>query len=118
VDSVANAFSPRVARTSWRFFPRRLLHRRQPLQEHWPPAGQEGSKTEKLDNPKYQIGPLISPKAIAASGQQHKQWVPKAISYADGSRGNQDQTGPRRETSVDDDAKHSMERGPEEVAEK
>jgi hypothetical protein len=62
VDSVTNAFSPRVARTSWRFFPRRLLHRRQPLQEHWLPVGQEGSKTEKLDSPKYQIGPFDFPE--------------------------------------------------------
>jgi hypothetical protein len=32
------------------------------------------------------------------------------------SRGNQDQTGPRSETSANDEAKHDMENGPEEVA--
>jgi hypothetical protein len=59
-----------------------------------------------------------SPKAITASGQQHKQWVPKAVSSADGSGGNQDQTGPRSETSANDEAKHSMEKGLEEIVEK
>jgi hypothetical protein len=55
-------------------------------------------------------------KAIAASGQQHKQWMPKAVSYADGSGGNQDQTGPRSETLPNDEAKHRTEKGTEEVA--
>jgi hypothetical protein len=30
--------------------------------------------------------------------------------------GNQDQIGPRSETSADDEVKHDMEKGPEEVA--
>jgi hypothetical protein len=68
-------------------------------------------RNAKLDHP-------VSPKAIAASGQQHKQWVPKAVSSADGSGGNQDQIGLRSETSADDEAKHSTEKGPEEIAEK
>jgi hypothetical protein len=45
--------------------------------------------------------------------------VPKAVSYAHGSGGNQDQTRPRSETSAnDDEVKHSMEKGSEEVAAK
>jgi hypothetical protein len=61
----------------------------------------------------------VSSKATAASGQQHKQWVPKAVSYADGSGGNQDQTGPMSKISAnDDEAKHSTKKGPEEVAAK
>jgi hypothetical protein len=65
----------------------------------------------KLDGP-------ISLKIPAASSQQHKQWVPKVISSADRSGGNQDHIGPRNETSVDGDVKHHTEGGPEEVAEK
>jgi hypothetical protein len=42
--------------------------------------------------------------------------VPKAISYADGSGGNQDHTWLRSETLTNDKAKHNMEKGPEEVA--
>jgi hypothetical protein len=44
--------------------------------------------------------------------------VHEAVSSADGSGGNQDQTGPRSETSTDDKAKHSTEKGPKEIAEK
>jgi hypothetical protein len=44
--------------------------------------------------------------------------VPEAISSANGSRGNQDQTGPRSKISTDDEVKHSTEKGPEEIAEK
>jgi hypothetical protein len=44
--------------------------------------------------------------------------VPKVVSSADGLGGNQDLIGPRSETLADDEAKHSMEKGPEEVAEK
>jgi hypothetical protein len=44
--------------------------------------------------------------------------VPEAISSVDGSGGNQDQTGPKSETSVCDEAKHYLEKGLEEVAEK
>jgi hypothetical protein len=41
----------------------------------------------------------------------------EGISSVDGSGGNQDQTGPRSKALVDDEAKHYMEKGPEEVAE-
>jgi hypothetical protein len=44
--------------------------------------------------------------------------VPEAVSSADGSWGNQDQTGLRSETLVDDEAKHSTEEGLEEIVEK
>jgi hypothetical protein len=44
--------------------------------------------------------------------------VPKVVSYADGSVGNQDQTWPRSETSTDDEAKHNTEKGLEEGAAK
>jgi hypothetical protein len=44
--------------------------------------------------------------------------VPEAVSSADGSGGNQDQTGPRSETSTDDETKHSTEKGSKEIAEK
>jgi hypothetical protein len=44
--------------------------------------------------------------------------VPKAVSSTNGSGGNQDQTGPRSETSTDDEVKHYTENGPEEVVEK
>jgi hypothetical protein len=44
--------------------------------------------------------------------------VPEGVTSVDGSRGNQDQTGLRSETLADDEAKHSMEKGPEEIAEK
>jgi hypothetical protein len=44
--------------------------------------------------------------------------VPEVVSSADGSGGNQDQTELRSETSADDEAKHSMKKGPEEIAEK
>jgi hypothetical protein len=44
--------------------------------------------------------------------------VPKVVSSVDGLGGNQDQTGPRSETSTDDEAKHSTEKGPEEIAKK
>jgi hypothetical protein len=44
--------------------------------------------------------------------------VPEAISSTDGSRGNQDQIGPRSKTLTDDEVKHSMEKGPEEFVEK
>jgi hypothetical protein len=57
VDSLANAFSPRVARTSWRFWSRRLPRRRWPLRECRPPTGQEGSKIGKSDSPECQTGP-------------------------------------------------------------
>jgi hypothetical protein len=42
--------------------------------------------------------------------------VPKAESSANGQGGHQDQIGPWSGTSVDDEAKHEMEKGPEEVA--
>jgi hypothetical protein len=44
--------------------------------------------------------------------------VPEAISFTDGSGGNQDQTGSRSETSANDEAKHSTEKGLDEIAEK
>jgi hypothetical protein len=44
--------------------------------------------------------------------------VPKGVSSIDGSGGNQDQTGLRSETSANDEAKHNMEKGPEEVVAK
>jgi hypothetical protein len=44
--------------------------------------------------------------------------VPKVISSTDGSGGNQDQTGPRSETSTDNEVKHSTEKSPGEIAEK
>jgi hypothetical protein len=44
--------------------------------------------------------------------------VHEAISSADGSGGNQDQRGSRRETSTDDEVMHSMEKGPDEIAAK
>jgi hypothetical protein len=57
----------------------------------------------------------VSPKATVAFGQQHKQWVPEAISSADESGGNQDQTGLRSETLAIDEAKPNMEKGLEKV---
>jgi hypothetical protein len=42
--------------------------------------------------------------------------VPKVESSANGQGGHQDQIGPWSGTSVDDEAKHEMEKGPEEVA--
>jgi hypothetical protein len=44
--------------------------------------------------------------------------VTKVVSSADGSGGNQDQTGPMSETLADDEAKHSTKKGPEEITEK
>jgi hypothetical protein len=44
--------------------------------------------------------------------------VLEALSSADESGGNQDQTGPRSGTSVDDEAKPDMEKGLEKVAAK
>jgi hypothetical protein len=44
--------------------------------------------------------------------------VLEGVSSVDGSRGNQDQAGMRSGTLVDDEAKHDMEKGPEEVAAK
>jgi hypothetical protein len=44
--------------------------------------------------------------------------VPEAISFTDGSGGNQEQTGLRSETSANDEAKHSTEKGLDEIAEK
>jgi hypothetical protein len=44
--------------------------------------------------------------------------VPKAVSSADGSGGNQDQTKPGSGTSADDKANHGTEKGPQEVAAK
>jgi hypothetical protein len=44
--------------------------------------------------------------------------VPEAVSFADGSGGNQDRTGPRSGTSADDEVKHITEKGLEEIAEK
>jgi hypothetical protein len=44
--------------------------------------------------------------------------VPKVVSSADGSGSNQDQIGPRSETSTNDEAKHRMEKGLEEIADK
>jgi hypothetical protein len=68
-------------------------------------------------NPK--LNGLVSPKSIAAPGQQHKQWVPKNGSSVDGSRGSQDQTWLRSEALTDNDnVVPNMERSPEEVAAK
>jgi hypothetical protein len=44
--------------------------------------------------------------------------VPEGVSFVDGSGGNQDQIGPRSGTSVEDEVKTDMEKGPEEVAAK
>jgi hypothetical protein len=44
--------------------------------------------------------------------------VLEGVSSVDGSGGNQDQAGTRSGTLVDDEAKHDMEKGPEEVATK
>jgi hypothetical protein len=44
--------------------------------------------------------------------------LPEGVSSVDGSGGNQDQTGPRSGTSVDDEVKHDTEKGPEEVVAK
>jgi hypothetical protein len=68
-------------------------------------------RNAKLNHP-------VSPKVIAASGQQHKQWVPQGVSSVDGLGGNQDQIGLRSETSADDKAKHDTKKGLEEVASK
>jgi hypothetical protein len=42
----------------------------------------------------------------------------EAVSSVDGSGGHQDQTEPRSGTSGDDEAKHSMEKGPKEITKK
>jgi hypothetical protein len=42
--------------------------------------------------------------------------VPKDGSSVDKSGGSQGQTGPRSETSANDEAKHNVEKGPEGVA--
>jgi hypothetical protein len=44
--------------------------------------------------------------------------LPEGVSSANGFGGNQDQTGPRSRTSVDDEAKHGIEKDPEEVVAK
>jgi hypothetical protein len=44
--------------------------------------------------------------------------VPQGVSSVDGLGGNQDQIGPRSETSADDKAKHDTKKGLEEVASK
>jgi hypothetical protein len=81
-------------------------------------VGRHSSKTEKRIVRIARPDHPVSPKAKSASGQQHKQWVSKVVSSADGSGGNQDQTGPRSETLTNDEAKHNTEKGPEEIAEK
>jgi hypothetical protein len=43
--------------------------------------------------------------------------VPKAVSSTDGSRGNQDQIGPRSGTSADDEPKFDVMKGLEKVVE-
>jgi hypothetical protein len=68
-------------------------------------------------NPKSE-GP-ISLKATVAPGEQRKHWVPKDVSSANGSRGNQGQTGPRSEASANGDkAKLDALKSPEVVAAK
>jgi hypothetical protein len=62
VDSATDALSPRMVRTSRRFWPRRLPCRRQLLREHRPPAGQESPEAGKSEGP-------VSPKAPAAPDQ-------------------------------------------------
>jgi hypothetical protein len=87
---------------------------------HYESVGhQQDSKTPRQETQIVQNAKpdhLISSKATTASGQQHKQWVPEAVSSADGSGGNQDQTQPRSKTSVDGKAKPDAKESLEEVA--
>jgi hypothetical protein len=86
---------------------RRIGHqqgRKAPRQENW------AVRNDKSDHP-------VPLKATEALGQPHRQsvWGSKD---AWRSGGNQVQTGPRSETSADDEAKHDTEKGPEAVAAK
>jgi hypothetical protein len=62
VGSTIDALPPGMVRTSWRVWLWRLLHRRQPVRECWPPAGQKGSKAKKPDGPEPQTGWSNFPK--------------------------------------------------------
>jgi hypothetical protein len=74
------------------------------------------SRIGKFDSPECQLDYPISLKTTAAPGHRHKQEAPKDGSPADESGGNQGRTGPRSETSANDEAKLDAEKGLEEVA--
>jgi hypothetical protein len=58
MGSTVDALSPRMIRTSWRFWPWRLPHRRRALRRCQPTADQAG----KPDSSKYQTRPFSFPK--------------------------------------------------------
>jgi hypothetical protein len=58
----------------------------------------------------------VSPKATTVPSCQHEQGAPKDGSSADRSRSSQGQTGPKSETSANDEVKPDTEKGLEEVA--
>jgi hypothetical protein len=55
--TTTDALPPGMVRTSRRFWPWRLLHRRWLVRERQLVVGQEGSKVGKLDNLECQTGP-------------------------------------------------------------
>jgi hypothetical protein len=85
------------------------------LRTRRPPAGQKSLRATKSDSPECQTGPSSSQEAATAPSRQQEQETPNGSSV-DQQGSIQGKTGPRSETSADDEAKPDAQRGLEEVA--
>jgi hypothetical protein len=84
---------------------------------HYTSVGQQQTRQANRTIQNAKPDHLVPPETTEAPGQPHKQSM-RGSEDARRSGGNRDQTGPRSETSADDEAKHSTTKVLEEIAEK
>jgi hypothetical protein len=115
MGSAADAVSPRMVRTSLRFWPWRLPHRRRLLRRCRPTADQAG----KPDSPEYQTGSSSFPEDSRSSRAATQAIEAKIRKCSDigGGGCSLNQEGPKSKTLTNDnEAKPDAEKGPEVVA--